>query len=156
MSKKARKKPKNLSSAGYRKGPALGRSKKRAAIVVLALCLCLVGAGVTGRGGFSRGVIGVRSWLAPAPVPTPDNFAPSNPAKEYIYAGGRLVATEEPSMVMPPAALVAMGASSAQVNVTWTASPGTIDHYQVERTPNISTSYTIVASSVTGLSFTTL
>jgi hypothetical protein len=34
-----------------------------------------------------------RFWLAP-PTPTPNTFDPANPSKEYIYAGGRLVATE--------------------------------------------------------------
>jgi hypothetical protein len=34
---------------------------------------------------------------APAPTATPNSLAANNPAKEYIYAGGKLVATEEPT-----------------------------------------------------------
>src|SRR6185295_1715109 len=132
MSKKALKKAKKLSSARYHQRPALRRKQKlRAAIVVLALCLCLVGGGLTTLGGFRKGVTGVRSWFSPAPLPTPDSFSPTNPSKAYIYAGGRLVATEEPSMVMPPAVLVATGVSGGpapQVTVTWNASPATVDH----------------------------
>jgi hypothetical protein len=34
---------------------------------------------------------------APAPLQAQNSFSPSSPSKEYIYAGGRLVATEEPA-----------------------------------------------------------
>jgi hypothetical protein len=42
--------------------------------------------------------IGARKFrgLFAMPVPSPSIPPPSNPAKEYIYVGGRLVATEEP------------------------------------------------------------
>jgi hypothetical protein len=152
MSKKARIKAKNAAAGKSRHRLLDGRGllQKRAVIGVLALSLCLMGAGLTVMGGLGSGV---RGWFAPAPVPTPDNFGSANPAKEYVYAGGRLAATEEPAMVMPPAGLVATGVSAAQVTVTWTAAPGTIDHYQVERTTNIGTSYGVVAPTVTGLTF---
>lgn len=39
------------------------------------------------------------------------------------------------------------------VEISWTATPGA-DHYEVERTPNISTSYTQIAGNVTGTTFT--
>jgi hypothetical protein len=74
-------------------------------------------------------------------------------SKEYIYAGGRLLATEEPGGTSPlsaPAALIATGTSSPQVNLSWAASTGgTVSHYQVERcqllAPNC---YTVVAPNV--------
>jgi hypothetical protein len=66
----------------------------------------------------------------------------SSPSKEYIYAGGRLVATEEPTStsLSPPTNLLATVSSSSagQINLTWTAPQGTVDHYQVERSANFS------------------
>lgn len=37
-------------------------------------------------------------------APPPSNLAPSNPAKEYIHAGGRMLATEELQTVLTPIA----------------------------------------------------
>jgi len=63
------------------------------------------------------------------------------PSKEYIYAGGRLVATEEPAggggcggspgTPGPPTATANNPPTSVAIH--WPASSGTVDHYQVER-----------------------
>jgi hypothetical protein len=73
--------------------------------------------------------------LALLPTPTPPQLS-----KEYIYAGGRLIATEEPgaatSPLSAPSGLTATGVSGppASVTLTWTASTGgTVDHYRVEK-----------------------
>src|SRR5205807_8510834 len=91
--------------------------------------------------------------LFSAPVPPPTIPPPNNPSKEYIYAGGKLIATEEPQPLAAPLNLIANTFSGSQVDITWTASPSA-DHYQVERAPNITAEYTVVGSSVTGTSFT--
>lgn len=72
------------------------------------------------------------------------NFNSNSPSKEYIYAGGRLVATEEPitTALSAPSNLVATVSTSnaAWIDLSWTASSGTIDHYQIERSSNFSSS----------------
>jgi hypothetical protein len=72
------------------------------------------------------------------------NFNANSPSKEYIYVGGRLIATEEPTTesLSPPSALHATASSSiaGQIDISWTASSGTIDHYQIERSSNFSSS----------------
>lgn len=93
----------------------------------------------------------------PAPVPTPTP-SPLSLSKEYIYTGGKLVATEEPStismLVTAPTALVASTGSAAQLNLSWTASTGPVAHYQIERSLSINGPYTLLASETTTNSFT--
>jgi len=90
-------------------------------------------------------------------APPPPLPPPTNPSKEYIYAGGRLVATEEPGVtLLAPASLVATTMSNlqpSQVQISWSATAGA-DHYEVERTTNVNTAYTQVSSNVSGTSFT--
>lgn len=66
----------------------------------------------------------------------------NSPSKEYIYAGGRLVATEEPTPAAfsPPSNLLATVSSSnaGQIDLSWTASASTVDHYQIERSADFS------------------
>jgi hypothetical protein len=86
-------------------------------------------------------------------VPPPTIPPPNNPSKEYIYAGGKLIATEEPQPLAAPLNLVANTLSGSQVETTWSAVSGA-DHYQVERTSSVNLPYTPVAANVTGTSFT--
>ena len=130
------------------------KGSKRALTSVIALALCLsVGGGILAKWGTFRGATGTK-----APLPAPTVPPPSNPSKEYVYAGSRLVATEEPAggsiTLSTPAGLIANAASSAQVNISWNASTGgTGIYYQVERSQSISSNYTSVSSNVTGTSF---
>jgi Fibronectin type III domain len=67
-------------------------------------------------------------------------------SKEYIYAGDRLIATEEPvssgGNVLPaPGSLTATTISDSQINLTWAPSTGDVDHYQVERSQSIAGPY---------------
>jgi hypothetical protein len=88
-------------------------------------------------------------FFSPPPPPLPP---PGSPSKEYIYAGGRLIATEEPNPMVAPTNLIADTFSAARIDLTWTAAPGA-HHYQVERAPNLGGTYTVVNSNVAGTSY---
>ena len=136
------------------------RSSRRTRYVslgVLALMITFAMGTVIGPWSNSLGAKKVRALFAstPAPPPLPP---PSSPSKEYIYVGGRLIATEEPgsgSGLPAPANLVATTETNlnpSRVQISWTATPGA-DHYEVERTTNIATSYTPINTNVTNTSF---
>jgi fibronectin type III domain protein len=121
--------------------PRLGKGT-----AVLAACLLLVGAAFAAtRLAVVRRAVG----LAPLPDPVARQ-GPNGPllTKEYIYAGGRLVATEEPTPQPTPtpmpagsspsnlvALLATVNGSSATVSVSWTppTSGGQVASYVVER-----------------------
>jgi hypothetical protein len=154
MSKKKRK-------AGRAKSVAVMPSPKRVrwakAAVVAPLLLCIVAAGAASlRWQPVRRAVGLAPLSEPlaqaTPTPTPLVLA-----KEYVYAGGRLVATEEltslnslcpggvgtypkclvdrkhPTYV--PTGMSATAVSGTAVSVVWSPPPegGNVDHYQVER-----------------------
>lgn len=90
------------------------------------------------------------------------SFNSNSPSKEYVYAGGRLVATEEPTSggggctaPSAPGTPTATALTSTSVSVSWPASSGTVDHYEVERR-NGSGSFAVVATvpAVGGTSIT--
>ena len=107
-------------------------------LVVTGLILCL---GLTSLilAGW-RGIHNSINAIVPLPTPTP-SLSASNPSKEYIYAGGKLIATEEPSgggtsPLSAPSSMTAKGDSypGAKVTIQWNASTGgTVWKYQVER-----------------------
>jgi len=133
----------------------LSRRKKYASVAALSLVVLLGFGAVAGPLRETRGLRTLRT-LSYSPPPPPTIPAAGNPSKEYIYAGGKLIATEAPGSLVAPASLVATTLSnlpSAQVTISWEATEGA-DHYQVERTTNIGASYTVVNSSVTSTSFT--
>jgi hypothetical protein len=78
--------------------------------------------------------------------------SPGSPSKEYIYAGGRLIATEEPNPLVAPTSVVADTFSGTQVDISWSAAPNA-HHYQVERANNLGGSFTIVNSNVSTTSY---
>ncbi|HEV7375379.1 MAG TPA: fibronectin type III domain-containing protein [Pyrinomonadaceae bacterium] len=131
------------------------RWKKRKNAIAIALILSLSIA-VTILAQW-RSVRSSFNPLVPVPTPTPT----AQLSKEYIYAGGKLVATEEPgsgggtSPLSQPSALIATGTSAPQINLSWTASTGgTVDHYQVERMQSLSSGYTVVNPNVPATSYT--
>ena len=149
MSKKSRRKAKKVSGAKQRENSSLRKSKKRQRLVffVIALSLSLVTAGLTQPALFRRSATGVRSWFAPAPAPSPDSFAASNPSKEYIYAGGRLVATEAPSV--SPAAPTFLQVMWCDHYLTWADNSTNESGFKVERSTdgtNFSTFTTLPAN----------
>jgi len=75
------------------------------------------------------------------------SFNSNSPSKEYIYAGGRLVATEEPASSgcgSPPPSpgntLVATAQTANSVLLNWAVSSGA-DHYEVQRRQNITSAW---------------
>lgn len=130
-----------------KKAGVLRRSKRSRHQVVIILCLLLVMSLVGGIFAQWR-ARHMRTLLSPAPAPT----APGTPSKEYIYAGGRLLATEEASQSTSagPTALVATVSSIAtQVNLSWTAPAGPVNHYRVERATLVGSFNTFIDSSTT-------
>ena len=128
------------------------RSRKVLTVATLGLLVTLSLGSMVGPG---RNLMGSRKLralvagpLAPAAIPSP-----GNPSKEYIYAGGRLIATEEPnaSSMMAPV-IDAASVSSSRIDVTWATISGA-DHYQVEKTTNVNTAYTVLSSNVVTTSF---
>jgi hypothetical protein len=120
------------------------RSKVLIAIVLL---LGLVGLSLA-HWRIARNPV-TRSSLLQQGSPTPKL------SKEYIYAGGKLLAIEEAgsggtSLLSAPSSLIATGTAAPHVNLNWTASTGgTVDHYQVERCQNFAPNcYTVVADNV--------
>ncbi|HEX5702346.1 MAG TPA: fibronectin type III domain-containing protein [Pyrinomonadaceae bacterium] len=129
------------------------RRKKHVIVGALGLAILLSLGTVAGPWRDTRGAKHIRAlfWTPPPPIP-PAN----NPSKEYIYAGGKLVATEAPVTLLAPtnvAALTLSNENPARVSISWTATPGA-DHYQVERTTNLGGNYTVVNSNVATTTFT--
>lgn len=133
----------------WRSGP---RKKRRYVVVGSGCLIALLGLATvagTWRSSLSKTRMGALLFSQPPPPLPP----PNSPSKEYIYAGGRLIATEEPNPLAAPASLVANTVSNVQVNITWSASPNA-HHYQVERASNFGATFTVLNSNVAGTSFT--
>lgn len=124
-----------------RNQPETRHRRTHGRLVVAALLVALTASGVAvTRWGEWRAPPGLSHSTAPAQVsPSPPSLS-----KEYVYAGGRLVATEDPAAPSTPAGhapsnLVATAASSAQVQLTWAPPEGTPPaQYVVERTATMS------------------
>jgi len=92
---------------------------KPRAVVALSLLLSLVGtAAVLARRGSltpnakpAASSSGAASSPASSPSPEPQT-QPLNLSKEYIYAGGRLIATEEPPGTPPPTCTFTLSSTS--------------------------------------------
>lgn len=118
----------------------------------LMLSICF---GVVGPWRNSFAVTTLRGFFV-SPPPPPPIPPPGSPSKEYIYAGNKLIATEAPPVLAAPASMTATTISeppTPQVNISWTASPGA-DHYEVERSTNVASSYVPVNLNVTTTTFT--
>ncbi len=65
------------------------------------------------------------------------NLNSNSPSKEYIYAGGRLVATEEPTgtTLAAPSNLRATTSSSTQMHIAWNLVTGAV-RYELQRSSN--------------------
>ena len=142
---------KNAGLKRLRSAPRHTTRKRYIRLVTISLLVALCMGTVLGFWRSPLGTRGLRALFV-APLPPPTIPPPNTPSKEYIYAGGKLIATEEPQPLAAPVNLVANTLSGSQVDITWTASPGA-DHYQVERTPNVTAAYTIVSANVTATSF---
>lgn len=128
------------------------RERHRRYLMISGVCAILLVVFVTLASplGSSLGSHRMRPFFSPAlPPPLP---SPSNPSKEYFYAGGRLIATEEPSLLAAPANLVASTFSNVRIDVSWSASPNA-HHYQIERANNFGGTFTVLNSNVNGTTF---
>lgn len=129
-------------------------STKNGAMVVVAIVTLLTTATMA---GIWRNGAGMKRLRAVFLTSSPPSIPPSDhPSKEYIYAGGKLVATEAPVTLVAPASLIATTASNlspAQIAVSWQATEGA-NHYEVERTTNVNVAYTSVNSNVAGTTLT--
>ena len=65
------------------------------------------------------------------------SFNSNSPSKEYIYAGGRLVATEEPatSTLSAPVHLRATATTGTTIHISWDAVAGAV-RYELQRSSN--------------------
>ncbi len=130
------------------------RRKKYVGVAALGLVIVLCLGTIAGPWRNTSGARRLRALFAPAAPPTIPSS--SNPSKEYIYAGGKLIATEAPVPLVAPASLIATtrtDLSTPQVSISWSATAGA-DHYQVERTTNVATNYSVISSNVSSTSFT--
>jgi hypothetical protein len=87
------------------------------------------------------------------------NLNSNSPSKEYIYAGGRLVATEEPTAttLAAPANLRATTTSSTQIQITWNSVAGAT-RYELQRSSNYGDSndhgFVAIQTNLTGTTYT--
>lgn len=140
MSRKTKKKRESGAPPVPPRRPRMSKG-----VAVLTACLLLLGAAFAGT-RFAP----VRRAVGLAPLPDPVAQGPDGLplAKEYIYAGGKLVATEEPGTQPTPtptptgsapsnlvALLASVSGATASVSVSWSppSSGGQVASYIVER-----------------------
>ncbi|HEX2268819.1 MAG TPA: fibronectin type III domain-containing protein [Pyrinomonadaceae bacterium] len=127
------------------------RERGRKYVTISTICGIVLVVFVTLAGPFGPS-LGFRK-ISFSPASPSTSPTPGIPSKEYIYAGGRLIATEEPSALAAPANLVASAVSNIQINVSWSATQNA-HHYQVERANNFGGTFTVLNSNVSGTTFT--
>lgn len=139
---------KNNGRPKQRRWIALSKNRK---LVIGCVCVTVCLAFVTLAGPWSplARTSRIRSAFFSPPPPLP---SPGSPSKEYIYGGGRLIATEEPNPLVPPNSFVATSISSAQIDLSWAAAANA-HHYVVERASQLG-SFTTINANVSGLTFT--
>lgn len=133
----------------------LSKRKKYLSVAALGLITILALGTVAGPWRNSTGAKKLRALFA-APVPVPTVPPSNNPSKEYIYAGGKLIATEAPVTLLAPTGLAALTLSNLptpQVSISWSPTDGA-DHYQVDRSSNISAPFAPINYNVTTTTFT--
>lgn len=139
MSKKSRRrKGRGEVAAGVPAAPLRRARRYGLAAALLAGCALLGVAFAATRYNPVRRAVGLNPL---APAAQQGGQPPLTLAKEYVYAGGRLVATEEPAPVAtptptpagpPPTGLRATATSAAGVRLEWTPPVGAVG-YVVER-----------------------
>lgn len=141
-----------------KKGSVKPKKKSRRELVII-VCLLLSLTSAVGSMAWWRSLPGMTK---PAMVTPPGNFNANSPSKEYIYAGGRLIATEEPAgsnnAPLAPTNLIASAISTTQINLSWSAPEGATGYsYLLERSTNYSTSPDhgfVQIATVSGISYT--
>jgi len=83
---------------------------------------------------------------------------PTSPTKEYVYIGGRLIATEEPGTLESPSALAATASASTQVSLTWADNSSNETGFKIESKDSPAAAFTqvaVVSSGTTSYNHTT-
>lgn len=116
--------------------PQRAKRRKLAVIIGSFLILSLVG-GMLAQWRAAGGASRSNTLLTPVPTPTP---TPLSLSKEYIYAGGKLVATEEPSNTNPLlsaptgfSATTVTNGTPVRIDLHWADSSGPVHHYEIKR-----------------------
>lgn len=136
------------AKARWRVGERKNRRYLLLGCVFLIAILSLASVAEPWRTSLSKTRVGALFFSPPPPLPSP-----GSPSKEYIYAGGRLIATEEPNPMMAPTNLIAATFSQARVDVSWNAVPNA-HHYQLERASVIGESnFAPINSNVAGTTY---
>ena len=113
--KKARRKQKH--GRPERKGQS-----GRKVMVVAAVALSLGMTGVILARWRAARVAHNAAVLTPAAAPVPSPVSPASPSKEYVYAGGRLLATEEPQPPAPGPYSLSLGGAGDYAQAPYSAS----------------------------------
>jgi hypothetical protein len=137
MSKRSKRRGRQTAAAAAPAAPPRRVRRFRLAAALLAACTLLAASFAATRYEPLRRAVG----LGPLPAPVAQSAGSLPLAKEYVYAGGRLVATEEPTPTPaptpagpPPTNLLATATSEASVSLTWAApAAGVAIGYVVER-----------------------
>lgn len=134
MSKKSKKKARGAAAPAS--PGASGPRRSRYYVAALSALVLLAASAAATRYDAVRVAVG----LGPLAVEPAQGNAPLPLAKEYVYAGGGLVATEEPTATPvptpagpPPTNLVATATSPSSVSLVWTPPAGGVIGYVVER-----------------------
>ena len=125
--------------------------KRRSYVVIGCVCGILLLAFGTFAGPWSPlpgSKMRTSFFSPPAPSPLPST---ANPSKEYIYAGGKMLATEAPSLLVPPLNVEANTFSHTRIDISWDPAANA-HHYVVERASQAG-SFTTLNSNVTGTSY---
>lgn len=135
------------------------QSPRRATVtvIVLALVCVLAGSMLAQVGLRNRSGEGSKSASSDVSVMS---FSPGSPAKEYVYAGGKLVATEEPVSggCTPPSSPGNSLSAAAQqqptlvVRLDWAVCSGA-HHYEVQRKAHIGDTWGNLSPNPTSNSF---
>ena len=115
---------------GAKSSVVVKRSQESRAVikvsVIVGVLLCtMIGfsAYVSHRAANESAALRTRSMIPPIPMPTPD-YSASAPAKEFIYAGSKLLAVSEPVQPAPSDLAVWRLSSSTGVATWWVMGDG--------------------------------
>src|SRR2546425_9833612 len=114
-----------------RKGLTLPSRRKLQVVVAVAIVLSLFAAWTLLAYSGSLDSVFRHKGKGSGPVSTA-SFNSNSPSKEYIYAGGRLVATEEPTSLPAPTNFKAIADTVGQIVLSWDAVQGATK-YEVQR-----------------------
>jgi hypothetical protein len=138
---------------------------RRRRIGVSVAVLCLVGTLSLGMvAGPWRNSLAARKLRAAiaSPLPAPALPAPGNPSKQYIYAGGKLIATEEPgsgptvSLTSPANNFTLNAGTNLPIAISAAVTGGTISQVQVYQGTTLLGTATAAGGSVYNYTWNTV